>query len=1003
MCHPADTPGFRAHPARDTQWAFPGAEKFHPDKLTHIPGLKPGNGHYPYPDEWLTDLKADTIVAFFGFNESFDGKAGLANFKAELSAFVDHTLSVSYNGGKSAPRLILATPIAFEDRRDAYDLPDGRKENENLAAYSQAVLDVAKAKKVGAIDLFSVTKDWFGADGSKLTLNGCHLNEEGYRLLAPILEAKLFGPNRITKKPEQLAKLREAILDRNWFWHNDYRMLNGVHVWGRRWAPYGNVNYPEEIEKIRQMGFLRDEKIHAIAEGKDKTVDDAKTRKLTKVITNYTRKIEYLEPPQALSRFQLPEGYKIELFASEQEFPTLGNPVQMSFDGKGRLWVSTIQSYPHYLPGGERPNDKILIFEDTDGDNRADKRTIFADGLHIPIGFELAPEGVYLSQEPYLMLLQDTDGDDVADKSTRIVDGFDSHDTHHAISAYCADPSGAFYLCEGRFLHSQVETPYGPQRMTDGGVWRFDPRSWKLIRHSQSDYSNPWAVAFDEYGQDFIGDASGGANWWGTAVSAKIPHGMEVGKTAQFTTHKVRPTSGGEFVSSRHFPDEVQGDYLLNNTIGFLGTKQHTVLEDGSGFTGRLRQDLVRSDDGNYRPADLEFGPDGALYIIDWHNALVGHMQHSARDPNRNSEYGRIYRVTYPSRPLVKPAKIDGASIPQLLENLKAHEYRTRYRTRRELRKHAPEQVLPAVRKWVANLSQSDPDQGRHLLEGLWATWAQGQVDVGILKKALADPRHQVRSAAVDVLRFAHEKVPGSTQLLLKAAADEHPRVRLEAIVAASWLDNPDGAKILMEAVRKPFDKWMGPSIEAAYATLKDDAAGLDLGGNQNAELLTQGKLDLKPKIAPKQKLPTYLAKADQELWKVGQEVYGRDAHCVTCHGEDGVGAVPNIYPPIVKSPWVNGNQERLIKLVLHGMWGRIEVNGKVYDPSKGVPPMTPFAGLLSDKEIAGVLTYVRNAFGNKAPAVRPDTVKKVRQATANRTPGMFYKPEELLKEHPLE
>ena len=110
MCHPADTPGFRAHPARKTQWAFPGAEKFHPDKITHY-----GKGHYPYPDEWLTELKADTLVAFFGFNESFDGLEGLANFRAELAAFVDHTLSLSYNG-KAAPRLILATPIAFEDR-----------------------------------------------------------------------------------------------------------------------------------------------------------------------------------------------------------------------------------------------------------------------------------------------------------------------------------------------------------------------------------------------------------------------------------------------------------------------------------------------------------------------------------------------------------------------------------------------------------------------------------------------------------------------------------------------------------------------------------------------------------------------------------------------------------------------------------------------------------------------------------------------------------------------
>lgn len=996
MCHPADTPGFRAHPARESQWAFPGAERFHPDKQTHY-----GIGHYPYPDEWLTILEADTIVAFFGFNESFAGMEGLENFKAELSAFVDHTLSLAYNGER-APRLVLATPIAFEDRTADYDLPDGTEENRVLAAYAKAVLDVAAAKKVGAIDLFTPTKSWFSEDSS-LTLNGCHLNERGYEKLAPLLAGSLFGPGKPGKA--DAALLREAILDKDWLWMNDYRMLNGVHVWGQRWTPYGNVNYPEEIEKIREMTGLRDEAIWKIARGETDrfAVDDSATRALSKIETNYDRPIEYLSTVQAKSRFQLPEGFEIELFASEKEFPLLQNPCQMAFDNRGRLWVTTVPSYPHYKPGAARPDDKILILEDTDGDHRADKQTVFADKLHIPIGFELAPEGVYVSQEPYLMLLKDNDGDDVADERIRIMDGFDSHDTHHAISAYCADASGAFYLCEGRFLHSQVETPYGPQRMTDGGLWRFDPRSWRLTRHSQSDYSNPWAVAFDEFGQDFLGDASGGDNWWLLALGAKVPHGYEIGKTAQFTTQKVRPTSGGEFIASRHFPDEYQGDYLLCNTIGFLGVKQHTIVEDGSGFTGRHRQDLVRSDDGNFRPCDIEFAPDGSLYIVDWHNALIGHMQHSARDPNRNSQYGRIYRLTYPSRPLVEEPAVDGASVAALLENLKLHEYRARYRSRRELREHPASEVIPAVRKWAAGLDEGDPNYGRHLLEALWATWAQGRVDRDLLVRCLEDGRHHVRAGAVRVLRYTHAKIENSTGLFMKAAADSHPRVRLEALVAASWMENADGAKILFEAVKQPFDKWMGPSIEAAFLTLKPYADGIDLAGNPNGDLLLAGKMNLKPKGPAEQKLPAHLSKAEQRLWKIGAEVFARDAHCSTCHGPDGVGAIPNIYPPLVDSPWVTGDEERLIKLTLHGLWGPLELKGVTYDPAKGVPPMTAFGSLLKDEEIAGVLTYVRNAWGNMAPAVQPETVKQVRKATSDRGPGMFFKPEDLLEAHPIE
>ena len=334
----------------------------------------------------------------------------------------------------------------------------------------------------------------------------------------------MFGRSQIQSKATRNL-VYKSVQEKNWFWFNDYRILNGVHVYGRRYKPYGNVNYPEEIEKIRQMTELRDARIHHVVQSKtrDLTVNDQRTRPLTPVETNFNQPIEFLDVDRALDRFVLSEGYAIDLFASESEFPDLKNPVQMSFDNEGRLWVAVIPSYPHYRPGDAMPDDKLLIFEDTDGDNRADKQTVFADKLHLPIGFELAPEGVYVAQEPNLVLLVDDDGDDRADRTEILLHGFDSHDTHHAISAFSADSSGAFYMSEGRFLHSQVETPYGPERCTDGGVWRFDPRSWRLERFMQTDVSNPWGMAFDEWGQNYLSDASGGQNWWSLPLSAKYP------------------------------------------------------------------------------------------------------------------------------------------------------------------------------------------------------------------------------------------------------------------------------------------------------------------------------------------------------------------------------------------------------------------------------------------------------------------------------------------------
>ena len=121
-----------------------------------------------------------------------------------------------------------------------------------------------------------------------------------------------------------------------------------------------------------------------------------------------------------------------------------------------------------------------------------------------------------------------------------------------------------------------------------------------------------------------------------TPGTVKAVYGANLRAPSLLTSNSVRPTSGLEFVSSRHFPDEVQGDVLYNNSIGFLGAKQHQVIEDGTGFTTKFRQDLFTSKDLNFRPVDLEFAPDGSLYVVDWQNVLIGHMQHNARDPNRD-------------------------------------------------------------------------------------------------------------------------------------------------------------------------------------------------------------------------------------------------------------------------------------------------------------------------------------------------------------------------------
>ena len=972
MCDGGNTPGFRPHPGRVSPWAFPGADSFYVDLS------QPSNsqGHFETPDEWLTRLQADIILAFFGYNKSFEGSDGLASFEAELNAFVEHTQSQLYNG-ETPPSLILISPIAFEDLSFQQDLPDGTQENINLSAYTEAVERVAQNHGLPYADVFSSSKKWYRRTLEPLTIDGFQLNDEGYHLLAASIADQVFGGEPILDNQIR-SHLLAAVNDKNWFWRNDFKIPNGVHVFGRRYNPFGPDNYPAELRKIRQMTAIRDSAIWMTASGSamDLEAADAKTLALPEVETNYqpsekNGELSYLYGDDALATFTTAPGYVLELFASEAEFPDLANPVQMSFDNQGRLWIAVIPSYPHWKPGDPLPNDKLLIFEDTDGDGKADKQTVWADSLHLPVGFELAPEGVYVSQGPDFALLSDTNGDDRADTKQILLSGFDDHDTHHVISAFTAGPSGAIYMAEGVFLHTTVETSYGPVRGTNGGFFRYNPQRRHLERTAQVSIPNPWGIAFDKWGQPFFAETSGPDVRWMLPATIKPRYGIATHKSFNLIedAHKVRPTSGLEFVSSRHFPDEVQGDLLINNTIGFLGMKQHTMVDDETGYMSNHRQDLVQGSDGNFRPVDMEFAPDGSLYFIDWHNVLIGHMQHNARDPLRDHEHGRIYRITYPARPLVEPAKVHGATIDELLDNLTLPEYRTRYRTRRELRGRDASDVLDRLDIWIEELDSDSENYEHHLLEALWVTWGLNQVDKELLERLLNAEDFRVRAAAVRVLRY-NSQLEGRIELFTEAASDSHGRVRTEVLTAASWLTPELGLPIAEKASQDMLDKWNVNVSVTAIAHLN----GHPVQSNDTEE-------DAPGWAAPN--LP---------LYTLGKEVYAQDGYCSTCHRPDGKGLPASGFPPLAGTDWVLGDPDRLIKLTLHGLMGPITVLGQEYP---GQVPMTPFRDLLTDEEIAAVLTYVRNAFGNSASAISPDQVEAVRSNTADRRE--FYTAEELM------
>jgi len=786
--------------------------------------LQPRPLDCPTQDDFLKQYQANVILACFGMNESFETPR--PQFREDLEKFITRTKATLYDG-KTAPRLVILSPIAQEDT-GRLGLPKAGPRNAVLADYTADMAAVCEAQGVEFVDLFTPFRTLYQANPErKLTSNGIHLNEAGEQAAANLIDQALFGPADAIKKSwpkDKLALLRSAIAEKNTqFWYR-HRPVNPFYIYGGRAAPFGTVSFPSEMAKLDAMVANRDRKVWDIAAGKtsDLSVDDSNTPEIIRTETNFPGDPDILSPEEEQKTFTLADGFEVNLFASEVQFPELADPVQLTFDAKGRLWVSTIPSYPHALPGVP-PNDKVLILEDKNGDGKADTCQTFADHLYLPIGLELGQRGAYISAEPSLRFLQDTNGDDKADLNTPILHGFGTEDSHHAISAFAWGPGGGLHMMEGTFLHTQVETPWGPTRLYNAGVLRYEPNTEKLGVYITYPYANPWGQTWDRWGRNYIADASGGDNHYGNAYSGFLPYPEKHSGMKRFTPQDahIRPTAGCEVVSSRQFPDEYQQWWLLNNCIGFQGTRMFKIEDEGSGFQAVKWVDLISSSHRNYRPSDLEFGPDGALYIVDWYSPLVGHMQHSLRDPKRDHSTGRIWRITAKNRPLVPPVKIDRATEAELLAGLRTYEDRTRYRIRRELAQRDTLRVLVSIEQFLRSLPADESEKEHLQLECLWVQQHHNAIQADLLQTVLASREPRARAAAVYALRFCQERFPDAAKWLCSAAADPSPVVRLEAVVAASFLKTLDAVEIALTAVNHPQDYYIDYALKETLRALE--------------------------------------------------------------------------------------------------------------------------------------------------------------------------------------
>jgi putative heme-binding domain-containing protein len=524
-------------------------------------------------------------------------------------------------------------------------------------------------------------------------------------------------------------------------------------------------------------------------------------------------------PPDELARFTVAPGFEVNLFASETN--GVVNPIQCRWDARGRLWVSGSTVYPQLQPG-EVPDDKILILEDTNRDGRADKSTVFARGLMIPTGIELDGDarGCYLGEGTQLLHLRDTDDDDVADEKTVVLRGFGTGDNHQNINSFRWSPGGELYFCQGLHARARVETPFGIVGLDEAGFWRLRPRQLRLdaFYGGPAEPQNPWGIIFTEWGQPLINAGNNGG------VSYPVPEmirGHSIGgRDNIWVNARGRKTSGPDIVANSHWPAGWQGALILggyiNNAVWAL-----KIEDDGAGFRVSDLPPLITSTHTSFRPVDVKFGPDGALYIADWYNPIIGHYQASFRHPDRDKTHGRIWRVTAKGRPILNPPELVRAPLAEVLDQLKSSERWNVEQARRVLATADTSAAIKAVRSWLKKLDPKHPRHEHHLFEALAAFESHEVVELPLLRQLLGAKEPNARAYAAGVVARWADRIDQPLDLIAPLVRDEHPRVRLAAVVAAANVTGAPSVDLALQTVEQPMDGFAALALRQAIHAQK--------------------------------------------------------------------------------------------------------------------------------------------------------------------------------------
>lgn len=501
--------------------------------------------------------------------------------------------------------------------------------------------------------------------------------------------------------------------------------------------------------------------------------------------SKHIRTTDARTPAEEQAGFRVPPGFEIQLFAAE---PDIGKPLNMAFDAKGRMWLTQSYEYPFPDTTGN-PKDKISILEDTDGDGRADKFTVFAEGLNIPIGIVPVSDGAVAYNIPSIDHFIDSDGDGKADDRKMLYTGFRYEDTHGMINNLVRSWDGWVHADHGFANISTVAGTDGDTIvMNSGNTFRFR-LDGSRVEFTTTGRVNPYGYAYDELGYTYSSDCHTspiyqiirGADY---PHFGKKPTGIGFGPALMEHNYGSTALAGLEYYLGEQFPETYQNSFYLGDVVKCRVYRSTMKMQGTTPFIS-WEDDFVVSEDPWFRPVDVKMGPDGALYIADFYNRIIGHYEVPLDHPGRDRQRGRIWRIVYRGEEQKADTPVRDwttASLDELIDGLDDENLPLRMRLADEIVDRFGTEAADAV----LNMATSAGKSSRQYVQALWILYRLEALPDDLLASAITG---EDVVAGVHALRILFEyKKPDESLLKLAAAALRHssPHVQRQAVMVVS-------------------------------------------------------------------------------------------------------------------------------------------------------------------------------------------------------------------------